>query len=234
MGWTSTEEYVRYMVPHIGITATADALNTTPERIRERWPDVVAAETRCIDLTREYATSAAAVAKHRARKKAKFADATIRCERCGKEVARASANQRYCPECSLVVRREKWYEARKRKHPGTGVKRKPAELGEFTCERCGETFKKRSNNQRYCDSCRISAQRELQAKYREQQKALRRKKPPTIIHCERCGQPMVRHSATHRYCESCATVVRVRKAAAARERSKARKADSSPARDKTE
>ena len=233
-GWRTVEEYVRYMVPRIGYRATAAALNTDVAKLRASYPDIEATNTRGVDVTHDYATSAAAIAKRRARNKAKFADVTLRCARCGAEVQRTSANQKFCPECALAVRRAKANESNKRRYRETHPKRGRQDLGEMVCDRCGKTIKRMSTSQRYCENCRLAAQREQQAAYREKQKALRRLRPPTIIRCERCGKEMVRRAANHRYCAECAKVARVFNAARARERAEALRADSSPDAGETE
>lgn len=220
-GWRSVDEYVRYFVPRIGYRATAAALNTDATTLRKCYPDIEA-------------TSAAAIAKRRARNKAKFANVTLRCARCGEEVQRTSANQKFCPECALAVRRAKTNESNKRRYREAHPKRGRQDLGEMVCDRCGKTIKRMSSSQRYCEDCRLAAQREQQAAYREKQKALRRLRPPTIIRCERCGKEMVRRAANHRYCAECAKVARVFNAARARERAEALRADSSPDAGETE
>lgn len=100
MGWKSLDEYVHYMVSHVGLRATAAALKTDANTLLSSYPDLDVPERRGIDLTHDHSCSAAAIRKRRERNKPKFREnPTLRCESCGCVVVRTSANQRFCHRC---------------------------------------------------------------------------------------------------------------------------------------
>lgn len=117
MAWKSIDEYVRFMVPRIGYSATAKALNMHSEELSRRWPGLVSRSSEYV--ARELSTNATAVRrrKHRARVRELHV-----CERCGEMYERHSNNSKYCPKCRPIAQHIKKVEWERRKRESERIK----------------------------------------------------------------------------------------------------------------
>lgn len=87
----------------------------------------------------------------------------MKCEICGKVVERHSYAQRYCKDCSVIVRREqKRVDAIERRE---GLKLKNSGEKTIKCVRCGVSVECRSPSQMYCPNCALEAAHEQRKKW---------------------------------------------------------------------
>lgn len=89
-------------------------------------------------------------AQSRPRKKPTFPD--MICERCGAACAKGSSRQKYCHDCSDIVRAERDAARIHTITPIVGML--------FDCTRCGNKSVKTSGSQKYCANCSTKSLRE--------------------------------------------------------------------------
>lgn len=74
------------------------------------------------------------------------------CRKCGEAGSRQAPGQRYCPPCSLEVRRERSRARALARAHGRGVQQVKGTV--ITCEHCGNPFERRGITAKFCGACR--------------------------------------------------------------------------------
>ena len=75
-----------------------------------------------------------------------------------------------------------------------------------TCAMCGKIYRGHIRS-KYCDACRVEAQRQARHRYRVQKRAGEVRPLGSVDQCTHCGKDYIVNGGLQRYCPECAPVV---------------------------